>query len=183
MKFFICSLICGLVFCVSALAQKKGKAAKTQFTSVYTDMKRECRTLPEPKREEMGGDPAGACKGYGGYRIFISYSAAAASLYADLPKTEDLEIPLGTDYFGYGDRGEKIEWRMANGKPFAVILRLGKYKESDDGNPFNQKDKIGETLVVKGLKGFEQIDFEIDARQASANEKARALADENFKKK
>lgn len=31
-------------------------------------------------------------------------------------------------------RREKFEWRLANGKPFAVIMRVGKYKNADNGS-------------------------------------------------
>lgn len=37
-----------------------------------------------------------------------------------------------------------------------------------------------ETLVIKGLKGYRQIDFEIDAKTPAANERARELADNAF---
>ncbi len=44
------------------------------------------------------------------------------------------------------------------------------------------ENKTGESLVVKGLKGYERIDFEVDARASDANAKARELADKAFLK-
>lgn len=159
------------------------KASETKFTSVYTDMKRDCKTLEEPASEEAG-EPAGACKGFGDYRIFIGYSAWAATISVENLKNADVRIDLGTDYGNYGAKGEKIEWRMADGKPFAVIVRIGKYKDRADGeNPYTDKNRAGSTLVVKGLEGFEQIDFTLDGAAADANQKARNLADKNYSKK
>jgi hypothetical protein len=38
-------------------------------------------------------------------------------------------------------------------------------------------NKAGELLLVKGLKGYEQIDIEVVARTPDANAKARELTD------
>ena len=153
------------------------------FTSLYTHMKRDCRMLPEPKGAAIGGDPAGACKGYGGYRIFISHSAWSAHFSVESLKNENESIDLGADYSDYGARGEKIEWRLANGAPFAVIMRLGKYVNRDAGeNPHKAVNRIGSLLVVKGLKGWEHIDFKVDGA-AGDNARARSLADQNYSRK
>ena len=44
------------------------------------------------------------------------------------------------------------------------------------------ENKTGESLVVKGLKGFEEIEFEIDAKNPQANVKARQMADSGYAK-
>lgn len=49
---------------------------------------------------------------------------------------------------------------------------------SVNGNPF--ANRTGCRLVVKGLKGWEHIGFEVDGSAANANEKARRMADENY---
>jgi hypothetical protein len=181
---YLFGLLLVLMCAGTAFAQKNSEPKRPVFTSAYTDMKRDCRTLPEPKGVETGGDPAGECKGYGGYRIFISHSAWAASYSVEKLKNPNESIALGTDYSGYGAKGEKVEWRMANGLPFAVIMRVGKYKDTGDGeNPYQDKNRTGSTLVIKGLKGYEQIDFEIDGASANANAKAREMADQNYSKK
>lgn len=164
---------------VSAFAQKESHPT---FKSVYTDMKRDCRTLKEPAgAAEESGDPAGACKGFGGHRIFISHSAWSANYSIENLNNQNESIELGTDYSRYGSKGEKVEWRLANGKLFAVIMRIGKYKERADGeNPYTDENRTGSTLVVKGLKGWKHIDFEVDGATPNANAKARAMADQNY---
>jgi len=64
---------------------------------------------------------------------------------------------------------------MANGLPFAVIVRV----EINDANAETPK-KIGESLVIKGLQGYEKIDASVDAKTPRANEKARQIADGQF---
>jgi len=83
------------------------------------------------------------------------------------------------------DLKRKVEWRFANGKPFAVIFRIDVTKGSSaDGiDMWSKENKTGEALVVKGLKGFEHIDFEVDAKTPNANAKAREMADAAYAKK
>ena len=71
---------------------------------------------------------------------------------------------------------------MANGKPFAVIMRVADYAETTDTDAYFGK-KTGEKLIVRGLKGFENIDFEVDAKTPNANVKAREMADNGYKGK
>lgn len=167
---------------VPVVAQEKAKSktgARPEFTSVYTDMQRDCEQVKDAEAEELGSDPPKMCKGFGGYRISVGYSAWGASLAAERVSNPDEHVLLGEDYGGYGARGERAEWRLAEGKPFAVIVRFGKYGEpGDDGNPF--ANRTGSRLVVKGLKGWEHIAFEVDGSAANANEKARRMADENY---
>lgn len=171
-------------FNLNTLSPSKQSPKAPVFHSLYTDMKRDCRTLPEPKGAEEGGDPAGACKGHGGYRIVISHSAWSAHFAVESLNDKSESIDLGSDYSSYGARGEKVEWRAANGIPFAIIMRLGKYKERRDGeNPYSAGNRTGSTLVVKGLKGWEYIDFKVDGAAAGANARARELADQNYSRK
>jgi len=176
MRKVFCALL--ILVCANLIYAQK----KPTFRSVYTDMKRDCKWLDDPEIEARGGDPPGVCKGYGGYRITIGYSAWAAGISVEEVKKPEESILLGMDYGAYGEQGEKIQWRMANGKPFAVIIRFGKYGElGDNDNPF--ANRTGSRIVVKGLKGFEQIDFEIDGAVKNANRKARKMADQNYSKK
>jgi hypothetical protein len=81
------------------------------------------------------------------------------------------------------DQTHKIEWRLANGKPFAVIYRIDKSKSDQPEEMWRPENKTGEFLVIKGLKGYEYIDFEIDAKTPQANLKAREMADGAYTKK
>lgn len=149
-----------------------------KFSSVYTDLNKDCKTIGG------GGstDPAFDCRGVGGYRVY-NWSAAAAQFFAvTVQKSEEDRFLLATQNFDYDMTKIKVEWRLANGKPFAVIIRFNKYAEPiKDGEYFGKK--IGVELIVKGLKGFENIDFTVDAKTPNANAEARKLADASYLKK
>jgi hypothetical protein len=153
-----------------AQAQKKD----VQFTSVYTSTNKGCKTFGAPK-EAPGTDPAFSCRGVTGYEVYIYYAAAAGFVGVHKWRAEQDEASFTAPC---GEFGDKVEWRLANGKPFAVILRIGKY----DGDPTSDytvcTKKHASQLVVKGLKGFERIDAAVDG--PDANTKAREAADSLF---
>jgi hypothetical protein len=45
---------------------------------------------------------------------------------------------------------------------------------------FYQSNKTGEKLLIRGLTGHSQIDFEVEGKQKDANLKAQKKADQNF---
>jgi hypothetical protein len=161
-----------------------GYAAETRFSSIFTDLTKECRNAFKAVGE--GQDMPLKCKGYGGYYIYIFYSAFASHITIN-PINGNDGIELATEILSYSDeKGNTIEWRLANSEPFAVILKISKYndKVQDMGeNPYNKKYKIGELLIIKGLKGYEYIDFEVNCQTtADAITQARKLADRAYLK-
>ena len=179
---FLILIVNGIIGSIAADMQGKSNskaAPQTNFTSVYTDMRQDCKSLPEPPGTPEGVDPIVACKGYGDYRILISYSACTAGLEVESLKNPNDTISLGEDYGDGRGGGRKVEWRMANSKPFAVIIRFGKHK----GDDFCAFERTDSKLVIKGLKDWEHIDFEIDGATPDANVKAREMADQNYSKK
>ena len=173
----LAALLCFGVVLTSAQAGK--------FSSLYTNLKTECRDAVKLKKGEQpqGDDMPLKCKGYGGYEVRIDYSAASSSLRLQpVRRNSDESINLGMQSLGY-DQNHRIEWRLANGKPFAVIYRIDKSKSDQPEEMWSPENKTGESLVIKGLKGFEQIDFEIDAKSPDANLKAREMADNAYSKK
>ncbi len=136
------------------------RSSPPKFTSVYTDLSKQCKAAFKEVGE--GQDMPLNCKGYGGYKISIGYSAMYAHVVAETLDGKN-NIPLTTTQINYDmQKGRKIEWRLANGRPFAVILRV--------------EDK----LLVKGLRGYEKIDYDVDAKTPNANQQARDLADKGY---
>ena len=167
-------------------AQGSRSPAAPRFTSLYTDLNKECKAAFKESELNPGSDMPLRCKGYGGYHIYIYYSARAAHVTIRENKSDDVSFFLATQALAYGDdKGRKIEWRMADGVPFAVILRVSNYDDRravNADNPLQDQYKTGESLVIKGLKGYEHIEGSVDAKTPDANARARQLADEKYRK-
>jgi len=165
---------------VCALALLGAAPAPPKFSSSYTDLKTQCKPLSEG--EPQGDDTPLRCEGYGGYEVRIDFSAASSHVGVQPAGGSEERISLAEQPLDY-DSKRKIEWRFADGKPFAVILRVDKAKpDLDPSEMWRPENKTGESLLVKGLKGFEHIDFEVDARSPNANAKAREMADAAYAK-
>jgi hypothetical protein len=127
----------------------------------------------EREAENNGTDIPSKCKGLDGYFVNISYSACSSIFNL---RRADENIPLATQALGW--KQKTVEWRMANGKPFAVVIRVYEYAGNDACSTGGKVKS--ESLMVQGLKGYEQIHESIDATQPNANVKARAAADAGY---
>jgi hypothetical protein len=143
----------------------------TTFTKCGSGMTKK----EEREAEKQGSDIPTLCKGPAGNDLHIYYSACSS--HFEIRNGED-SIPLGTQ--AIDSKQKSVEWRLANGKPFAVIMRV--YDYAGDDNCATGGKITGEALMVKGLKGYEHIDGKVEARTANANVKARELADQGFAK-
>ncbi len=175
MRELLILLVLSIAFGFTANAQT------ATMSSVYTNMSVDCKAETKVEADEV---PL-ICKAVGGYRLRIVPAGAWAESLEIVDNKGDQVASLGTHGYGFSSvKNKKLEWRMANGKPFAVILRVNKYnseKANDDGDsPFLDKYKTGEKLMVRGLTGYSQIDFEVEGKDKNANVKAQKMADENF---
>jgi hypothetical protein len=119
--------------------------AETRFSSNFTDLTQDCKDAFKEVGE--GQDMPLKCRGYGGYYIYISYSAFASHIIINTINGDD-GIDLATESLNYSD-----------------------------------KNKIGESLIIKGLKGYEYIDFEVNFKTTTdAITKVRKLADRAYLK-
>lgn len=167
---FMLLAIATLVLSASGVAQKK-----TVFTSVYTSLAwKSCKVL----RGTGGTDDAKLCTGPGGYKVRVYSSATMTHIVAEYKKSDN-SYPLASVDLDFNDNRSKVEWRLANGKPFAAILRVPTYGDPDEfGAPGK---KTGEQLVVVGLNGQDDLSATIDAKTPNANVKAREAADAGYK--
>lgn len=165
-----------IVFCAISF-----NAQSAKMTSVYTNLKTDC----QPESKVAADEVPFICKAVGGFRVRIIPAGAWAETIEIVDKNKETVVSLGTHGYGYSLVGKRmVEWRLANGKPFAVIFRVNKYNSETAGDngdsPYLDKYKTGEALIIRGLTGYSQIDFEIDAKDKNANSKAQNLADSNF---
>ena len=160
----------------SVLGQSKA-AKKTVFTSVYTSLGRGCRVFDG----RDGTDGYSICRGPAGYQVRVYYSASTTQINAEI-RGQDDNFPLATLSLDFDQAKARVEWRLANGKPFAAILRVPVYSDPSGSEQFFGK-VIGGQLSIKGLKGHENLDLTVDAKTPDANVKARETADAAFAQK
>ncbi|MGH9968778.1 MAG: hypothetical protein ACREBG_13245 [Pyrinomonadaceae bacterium] len=161
---------------VFSISIKRSPARTPRFSSAYTNLRTQCKN---PDRGSDQGQHASLfCRGVGNYRIHIFDSAMALHINAETLDRQ-ASIPLAEQNLTYDRQRRRIEWRLANGNPFAVILRVFKY--SGKGKYPLQEKPTGDVLLVKGLAGYEHIGDEVDVRTTSnPNAKARELADKAY---
>lgn len=164
------------------LAQSTPEGKQVKFSSVYTDLNTQCRSAltkaEEKEVEQRGDDIPMVCKGYGGYEISLASHGAMTQFEVRIKTGNEIKsVVQETLYIGDPIYTRKVEWRLANGVPFAVIYRRDVNEETGDSAI---KKKIGEALRVAGLKD-ERIDFEVDVKKTpNPNEEARRLADKAY---
>jgi hypothetical protein len=141
-------------------------AAAEEIASVYTPLKLDaCKNVTPPGEEEVGG--VFRCEGYGGrdvrvaegdLRMFVSYGPDAERQTA---ATQTLPA--------FNSTGETLEWRLADGVPFATILRF--HWDSDGAK--------GSTLVVTKLGETDacHVAHVMATDNPNANVLAREIAD------
>jgi len=134
----------------TAHADKPKPKPKLKLTSELTP-------LPPNKACKVTDDKL-QCPGRGDYTVTIG--KADSGSYIRVQKGE-LVVDLPD-----GKLGRQLEWRMADGVPFAVIATV--------------TDSDGAHLVVRGLEGYGAIGGRIDAKEKRAGKKAQQLADEGF---
>lgn len=104
-----------------ALVLLSSAASAKTIKSVYTPLAlKACENVTPPEAAEYGG--VFLCKGLGGLdvrvaegdlRMFVSYGPDAATQTA-----AQQTVPA------FNTTGETLEWRLADGEPFATILRF-----------------------------------------------------------
>jgi hypothetical protein len=154
-------------------------ARATRFSSRYTSLSSPRCGSGMTKKEEREADKHGSdiptrCKGYGGYNIFIFYSACTSEFRAE---KGDQSIRLASQAVDW--KQKTVEWRIANGKPFAVIMRV--YEYSGDEHCGHGGKITGEFLIVQGLQGYEHLDERVEVKATpNPNLKAREIADKGY---
>lgn len=150
-----------LAFLLTALAPSPPRPAPA--TSAYTplDLGR-CTVLSQV---DEGASISWRCPGYGGVPLFV----LSGDERWDLDAGVDNETWESPDEFSAPPR--RVEWRLRNGRPFAIIYRLA--LSGDDGSVTSVL--IVETVGRSGSPGCQIA--EIDARVPNANAVARRHAD------
>jgi hypothetical protein len=137
-------------------------AQPARITSAYTHL-----DLDKCEAIDRGEEPQSAswrCKGYAGISVFVQNGDDRYDVDAGREDADE----LWADGFDYP--GETVEWRIAHGKPFAIIYRL------NSANPDAPK---WSRLMVEtiGPEAHGCRVASIDANARNANAQARRAAD------
>jgi len=164
---------------LAALLLGPSTFAADKYTSVYTDMAKDCDNAFPEEDAPQGSDIPARCKGPDGYSIYESYSALDNFRHVERggkEVTANLEPEASCSHASYG---RMMEWRLRNGKPFALIYRVTCFKE--DAEPGQERlpaNRTGEYLVVQPLSKSAPFST-IDAlHKKDANERAHKRAEE-----
>lgn len=152
--------------------------AADTYTSVYTDMEKDCEDAFPEDEAAPGSDIPARCKGPDGFSIYESYSALDNFRHVERngeAVTANLEPEASCSHGSYG---RKMEWRLRNGKPFALIYRITCFKEdSEPGQERLPANRTGEYLVVQPLSKSAPFATLDALHKKDANERAHKRAE------
>jgi len=170
-KSFIRRLFVGLFLTGAVLAAPVGVFATE---SSYTDFNiKKCRHIPGKEVEDYG---EWHCKGLQGIAVYMSAGDQRIYVsYGKNVKDAKNEIAASQTLASFNGEGNRIEWRLDRGKPFATIMRWSTTRTSDKGDPVR-----GTVLVVTrfGTGGVCHVGYVDGNANKNANVLARRIADE-----
>jgi hypothetical protein len=158
-----------------SLALAAGTAPAPKFSSTYSDANQcEWNAMSE-EAENNGSDGSQDCPVLAPYYIHEYYSAESTIRALHSRKDPEFRILLAPEAeCPLPSHGARIEWRLANGVPFALIYRVACTASLADGGK-----RLGEYLLVRGLKDGFSADVDVKAAP-KPNLRARALADSHW---
>ena len=151
--------LCGLLALTAAAAP--AQTMRSRYTSL--DLRR-CRTL---ERIPEGDSLRLLCPGLAGIPLFVNQGDGRAEIDAGYDDGRWESLP------GFNSLGDRVEWRLSGGRPFAIIyrLRLAATENAPAGSALIV-EAIGHGPRTPGCRlGL------VDGALPDANARARALAD------
>jgi hypothetical protein len=150
---------CAFASIASAAHAQRPAAITSAYTNLDIDR---CREL---RRVEEGGSVEWSCPGYGGIPLWVAVG----------DERYDIDARRSNGAFEstspFNEPGDRVEWRLRGGRPFAIIYRLRLF--GDEARPRSQ-------LAVKSVgQGRRQgcLVAWVDAAAPNANALAREQAD------
>jgi hypothetical protein len=161
MKFYALAAIMLITF--SAIADAQNKSAYT------TTNAKTCRTIKSTF--EGTGSYEGECRGMGGYRIRLIEGDIRQTMDIITPRKKRFELRFWNLYSSFSSIGDKLEWRILNGRPVAMIAR---YNVADPEN----SEKNTSYLLVSRIGQTVSCVTDVVLPGPDQNAKARLLADQ-----
>jgi len=180
-RLIVIVVVFALISCATETKDKQTEieAAQVEYTSSYTKLSEDNCLLISPENAG-GGDGYKVCSGVGEYELYIYFD-----LYSTYMKLRKKDSAMEVDMFNKNcgaviQYEESVEWRHANGKPFACVAHQKCYDVDEMGEVGKQ---TGEYYIAKGIEGFEGISIEIDATKTTdAITEVRKQTDEAHKR-
>lgn len=152
-----------------------GDSANT-IRSVYTSLgEAECRVV---EQDEETGATSSRCPGTAGYALLVHDWDARMSVDVVAPggRTHRLRYS-GVITSAFSSLGPRAEWRMRNGAPIALIVRVNAFEDPE------APDRTTSYLAVAKITPREVCVTERIPPSANANEAARRAADQSASKR
>ncbi len=146
--------------------------AAAEITSAYTDfdLKKCVRVSAETSGEDGESSGVFECPGYGDY--VVTFAEGDLRSFVSFGTESGDHCSFRQTFGGFNSVGNKIEWRLKDSKPFAVIQRWTVSYDSEDAN------KTRSWLVVTKIEADESCHMAyVEGALPGANEKARIIAD------
>lgn len=147
----------------SAVADVKPPKITSKETGLYPS--KACKTKIAGGE---GQDPVLRCPAMKGFEVEVSFAAVTTQVSITGTTSK-------TDFSGLV--GDKLEWRIANGKPFALLVEMADADTDDQGNPIEKNRRV-EVFVLGESAPYGKVELAskkaADRRAAWA--KARTLA-------
>jgi hypothetical protein len=177
---FANSALCGVI--VALLADPCGAAPATKpvFSSIYTSIAaKQCRHTSLLKID--GADYASdhMCPGLGGLKVLRQEDDLRQTVSVGRSRAEAAGEPAAAQGFGqFNSTADTIEWRLADGRPFAIIQRW--YVADAEAPEKNGRPQSKQILIVTRLPPGPVCHVaEIEVKgNPNANQAARKAADE-----
>jgi hypothetical protein len=175
MKFFLVLLV---FTTMSAMTQCTG--AKTQITSIYTDLAgSQCKTI---KEDEETGSSVQECPGVGGFHLLVADDDARMSVSVVTPDNREHSL----DYWNVITRslsslGKKAEWRVVKRKgeitPIALIVQVDAFEQESRNSSKHKSYLAVAKITPERICVTDKISPALDA-----DEQARRAADDSANK-
>jgi hypothetical protein len=150
-----------LFACALSLAPAAAQTIASRYTIVDPRRCRTLETIPE------GESVRRRCPGLAGINLYVNEGDGRSEIDAGVDDGQWESLPA------FNTIGDRIEWRLSNGRPFAIIYRLRTSASPD--HPAASAlivERIGRGPAAPGCRlGL------VDAALPEANARARSLAD------
>jgi len=165
MKSFLLPLFLSMLISPAAFGQTK---------SIYTGLaEKDCK----PSRVLVEDGYAGICPGVAGYALELLEGDLRETINVITPDKKKFELDLWSHVSsGFSDLGAKVEWRLKNKTPVALIIRYNASENPDDPS------KITSYLVIVKISKTEACIVDILKPSKTQNIDARKLADSPTKR-